>query len=66
LKFKKLQSQFKVNVESKGREIVTSSKFRKCPCCKTGNLVIIEIFDSRGPPRGYTLGVCQIKSPHNQ
>lgn len=23
---------------------------RKCPCCKTGTLVTIEIFDKRGPP----------------
>ena len=24
---------------------------RKCPCCKTGTLITIEIFDKRGPPK---------------
>ncbi|HEX6915304.1 MAG TPA: IS91 family transposase [Chitinophagaceae bacterium] len=28
---------------------------RKCPCCKTGNLVTIETFDQRGPPPQYLL-----------
>lgn len=28
---------------------------RKCPCCKTGNLVTIEVFDRRGPPEAYLL-----------
>jgi len=26
---------------------------RKCPCCKTGKLVTIEVFGKRGPPKRY-------------
>lgn len=33
----------------------------KCPCCKTGNLHRIAVFDSRGPPAWY-LGGSQISS----
>ena len=28
---------------------------RKCPCCKTGNLITIETFDKRGPPAKYLM-----------
>jgi hypothetical protein len=28
---------------------------RKCPCCKTGTLVTLEVFGSRGPPKKYLL-----------
>ncbi len=28
---------------------------RKCPCCKTGTLVTIEVFGQRGPPKNYLL-----------
>ena len=28
---------------------------RKCPCCKTGTLQTIEVFDRRGPPEIYLL-----------
>ena len=28
---------------------------RKCPCCKTGTLMTIEVFGSRGPPEKYLL-----------
>ena len=28
---------------------------RKCPCCKTGTLVTIEVFGQRGPPQQYLL-----------
>jgi hypothetical protein len=31
-------------------------KLRKCPCCKTGTLVTIEVFGSRGPPAHYIGG----------
>jgi hypothetical protein len=30
----------------------------KCPCCKTGNLHRIAVFDQRGPPAWY-LGCSQ-------
>ena len=26
---------------------------RKCPCCKTGTLITIEVFGKRGPPELY-------------
>ncbi len=26
---------------------------RKCPCCKTGTLISIEVFGKRGPPKKY-------------
>ena len=28
---------------------------RKCPCCKTGTLITIEVFGPRGPPEKYLL-----------
>ena len=28
---------------------------RKCPCCKTGTLITIEVFGQRGPPQHYLL-----------
>lgn len=28
---------------------------RKCPCCKTGTLITIEVFGQRGPPENYLL-----------
>lgn len=28
---------------------------RKCPCCKTGTLITIELFGQRGPPRAYLM-----------
>ncbi len=28
---------------------------RKCPCCKTGILITIEVFGKRGPPKHYLL-----------
>ena len=29
---------------------------RKCPCCKTGTLVTIDVFGKRGPPQKYFTG----------
>jgi hypothetical protein len=29
---------------------------RKCPCCKTGTLITIEVFGKRGPPHIYLTG----------
>lgn len=29
---------------------------RKCPCCKTGTLISIEVFGKRGPPKKYFTG----------
>jgi hypothetical protein len=46
-----LRQQLKV------RPIVKELKthLRKCPCCKTGNLITIETFDKRGPPAKYLM-----------
>ena len=35
----------------------------KCPCCKTGNLHRIAVFDQRGPPAWY-LGGSQSSSSY--
>lgn len=42
----------------KGKPIEREVKIllRKCPCCKTGNLITIETFDKRGPPAKYLMG----------
>jgi hypothetical protein len=58
-KLKALQVEFKV----KPTESKVKSKFKKCPCCKVGNLITIEAFDKRGPPKWY-LGVSQTLIPH--
>lgn len=31
-------------------ETKPATLLRKCPCCKTGNLITIEVFGKRGPP----------------
>ncbi|MBS1738281.1 MAG: transposase [Bacteroidetes bacterium] len=36
-------------------EIKLKIVLRKCPCCKTGTLVTIEVFGKRGPPKKYLL-----------
>ena len=53
-KLKILQSTLRVVPVAATKTIL----LRKCPCCKTGNLITIEIFGSRGPPAAY-LGVGQ-------
>ena len=30
-----------------------NTRLRKCPCCKTGTMVTIEVFGKRGPPQDY-------------
>lgn len=32
-----------------------NTKLHKCTCCKTGNMLRIETFDKRGPPKKYLL-----------
>lgn len=46
-----LRQQLKVKPTT--RELKT--RLRKCPCCKTGNLITIETFDKRGPPAKYLM-----------
>lgn len=63
-KFRVLQES--LNIKHIPNEEKVKSKFKKCPCCKTGNLIIIEIFDKRGPPKWFTSSVSQTKFPHKQ
>jgi len=44
-----LQQDLKVNRPA----IKVKTLLRKCPCCKTGTLVTIEVFGKRGPPPQY-------------
>jgi hypothetical protein len=46
-KLKLLQEKLKVKVLEK---IEKKPFLPKCPCCKTGNLHRIAVFDQRGPP----------------
>ena len=57
-KLKLLQEKLKVKVLEKAEKKVFMPK---CPCCKTGNLHRILLFDQRGPPAWY-LGGSQNKS----
>ena len=57
-KLKLLQEKLKVKVLEKAEKKVFMPK---CPCCKTGNLHRILVFDQRGPPDWY-LGGSQNKS----
>lgn len=50
----KLQAlQASLQVERKQQPVNTM--LRKCPCCKTGTLITIEVFGQRGPPHKYLL-----------
>jgi hypothetical protein len=52
-KLKLLQEKLKVKVlEKKEKKLFLP----KCPCCKTGNLHRIAVFDQRGPPAWYLGG----------
>ena len=48
-KLQALQSELKV----KRPEAKTKTLLRKCPCCKTGTLITIEVFGKRGPPQEF-------------
>lgn len=48
-KLQQLQSTLKVAKP----EVKPKTMLRKCPCCKTGTLVTIEVFGKRGPPSIY-------------
>jgi hypothetical protein len=52
-KLKLLQEKLKVKVLEK---VEKKSFLPKCPCCKTGNLHRIAVFDQRGPPAWYLGG----------
>ena len=58
-KLKLLQEKLKVKVLEK---VEKKPFLPKCPCCRTGNLHRIALFDQRGPPAWY-LGVSQNTNP---
>ena len=60
-----------ITIKSEGRPSFDTKLFHKpilpkCPCCKTGNLHRIAVFDQRGPPpevSGWYLSDSQSSSP---
>ncbi|MBG6063607.1 hypothetical protein IWX83_003418 [Flavobacterium sp. CG_9.1] len=58
-KLKVLQEKLQVKVLEK---VEKKPFLPKCPCCKTGNLHRIAVFDQRGPPAWY-LGDSHSSSP---
>lgn len=48
-KLQQLQSSVKVVL----KQTHVKTLLRKCPCCKTGTLITIEVFGKRGPPELY-------------
>jgi len=50
-KLQALQIQLKV----KRPEVKIKTLLKKCPCCKTGTLITIEVFGKRGPPEKYLM-----------
>lgn len=58
-KLKLLQEKLQVKVLEK---VEKKPFLPKCPCCKTGNLHRIAVFDQRGPPAWY-LGDSQTPNP---
>lgn len=51
-KLQALQKELKVqSPEAKAKTLL-----RKCPCCKTGTLITIDVFGKRGPPLRYLQG----------
>jgi hypothetical protein len=49
-KLKVLQEKLQIKVLEK---VAKKAFLPKCPCCKTGNLHRIAVFDQRGPPAWY-------------
>jgi hypothetical protein len=60
-KLGKLQEALQVKVLPKPEN---HKPLRKCPCCKTGNLHTILVFDKRGPPAVY-VGMSQTIPPRS-
>jgi hypothetical protein len=48
-RLQKLQEQLKIVRPAQQ----PNTLLHKCPCCKTGTLITIEIFGKRGPPKNY-------------
>jgi hypothetical protein len=58
-KLKALQEKLHVKINDRKPKTL----LRKCPCCKEGNLITIEVFGKRGPPEFY-MGDRQTINPH--
>ncbi|MBK8956795.1 MAG: IS91 family transposase [Saprospiraceae bacterium] len=50
-KLQSLQSKLHVRLSS----LSSNSKYRICPCCKSGTMITLLTFDSRGPPQAILL-----------
>jgi len=50
----KLQA-LQVALQVQKKEQPVNTLLRKCPCCKTGMLITIEVFGKRGPPQQFLL-----------
>jgi hypothetical protein len=50
-KLQTLQTQLKI----KRPQLKVKTLLKKCPCCKTGTLITLEVFGKRGPPKQYLL-----------
>lgn len=61
-KLQHLQQQLKITVKPLP---AAKTQLHRCPCCKTGMLITIEIFGKRGPPPQY-LPVRQAGLPEKQ
>jgi len=48
----KLQ-QLQSSLQIRNAEAPLKTLLRKCPCCKTGTLITLEVFGKRGPPEQY-------------
>ena len=48
----KLQA-LQLSVHANRAAPIIKTMLRKCPCCKTGTLVTIDVFGKRGPPQKY-------------
>lgn len=48
-KLQALQTELKVV----RKEPVVKTMLRRCPCCRTGTLITLEVFGKRGPPKQY-------------
>ena len=51
----KLQA-LQLSVHASRPAAIIKTMLRKCPCCKTGTLVTIDVFGKRGPPQKYFTG----------
>ena len=50
-KLKDLQQRLGVTIQPKEPQ----TRLHKCPACKTGTMITIEVFGKRGPPAKYLL-----------